>query len=127
MEGLLDRFAEEQKMVSAASQAANTELEQREREFEEEQQRFAEAAVKLGKEKAALEVRCLSVSFVLYIKSHILRLSGSDSWKKSGRGRCKLCLQIFQPCCLRNLLPLRLIWSTIYHPQMSPWKNHPTT
>ena len=70
MQELFDRFAEEQNaskhptedmsmdlMIAPARDEERQRLDERFKELEEERHRFTEAAVRLGKEKAALEVR----------------------------------------------------------------------
>lgn len=57
---LLERFTAEQQLAQAQEAKdinVQDELSRRRMELEEDQRKFSEAAVKLGKDKAALEVR----------------------------------------------------------------------
>ena len=75
---MFDRFAEEQRLGSGAADMSvdlitapardeeRQRLDARFKELEDERQKFTEAAIRLGKEKAALEVR----SYVHLITVH---------------------------------------------------------
>jgi hypothetical protein len=68
-------------------------LETRAKELEQERERFTQAAVKLGKEKAALEVCLESTSLYSGLTSSGYRLNASGYLKRNGGGlwsRCSL-------------------------------------
>ncbi len=88
MQELFDRFAEEQAeaathtaemsmdlMTAPARDEERQRLDARFKELEAERQKFTEAAVRLGKEKAALEVRVEMCRAIICSNAHPL-LSG---------------------------------------------------
>ena len=84
---MFERFAEEQRVTNAtihskivaAQDEENERLSQREQELEQERQRLAEAVMKLGTEKAALEVTSSLLVFVVDMAQSFSRLSVSTS------------------------------------------------
>jgi hypothetical protein len=59
--------------------------------LEEERRKFTEAAVRLGKEKAALEVSRNPFLFITLTGCYCCRLSGSDSWMRNDHGKSSRC------------------------------------
>lgn len=98
---LFDRYAEDERlkqgtvgemsvdlMTAPARDEERQRLDERFRELDEERKKFTEAAVRLGREKAALEVRLyarhskhMSLMLMFY------RRNTSNSSKRNGRGR----------------------------------------
>lgn len=90
---MLERFSEEQRVVQEQARSASAHqekelLDRRSQEIEEDQRKFAEAAIKLGRDKAALEVHIRRMTTVPSTNlEHLLRLSVSASWKRNVRGK----------------------------------------
>ena len=94
---LLERFSAEKQAEDERRRVASVQKEQNLRserqELEEDRRKFSEAAVKLGKDKAALEVSLLSfcVSSQRAMLTLLYRLNASASWKRSVHGSSIVC------------------------------------
>ena len=65
-------------------------LDERFRELDEERKKFTEAAVRLGREKAALEVRLYAHrTVVMLLISRLYRRNVSSSLRRNDRGRSR--------------------------------------
>lgn len=145
-QALFDRFAEAEDerpihgdvgemsvdlMTAPARDEERQRLDTRFKELEAERRKFTEAAVRLGKEKATLEVmhtelisRPEASAHVIYL---IRRLNASSSWRRNARGKSNLCwqtcLQLQDPP--QQYLPLNVI---VYPPSLpaNHLTGHPT-
>lgn len=100
---LFDRYVEDERlkqgdvgemsvdlMTVPARDEERQRLDERFRELNEERKKFTEAAVRLGREKAALEVRLYACRIVAVSLMHRLyRRNDSSSLKRSGHGRLR--------------------------------------
>ena len=84
-------------MITPAKDEERDRIEVMKRGLDEERRKFTEAAVKLGREKAALEV--ISSPFVNVLIRILIglnyRLNAYDSWTRSDHGKSSRCLPSF--------------------------------
>lgn len=82
-------------MTSPALDEERQRLNEISEELEEDRRKFTEAALKLGKEKAALEASLCLVFGPSKKSNQLLRPKESSFWRRRGRGKSMLCSRTY--------------------------------
>ena len=89
-------------MIASGRDVERDRLDRIKKELEDEREKFTHAAVRLGKEKSAFEVRLVNLLSPILSLIFMVRVKGSSSWMKGDHGRSSKCSRSTHPPQLRK-------------------------